>query len=209
MLTVLALILAGLSPLTLSASAQPLGGVGVKLVDLRVERKTEPVGIDLDHPRFSWIISTAERDVRQESFRVQVTTGEEVVWDSGVVESDRSFDVEYDGPSLASTTGYEWTVDVVTTAGEASGSFSRSRARCSCGSSVRHARWSCGTRWRRSRSRSMWCWQGPTQLRRCNASPPGRSPPRWGLRPAAVSDSTAVFGENCTDVEIVQPAGSC
>ena len=121
-LMVLALILTGLGAPAQSASARPAEGDGVKLVDLKVERKPEPVGIDLDRPRFSWIISTTERDVRQESYRVRITTGGDVVWDSGVVESDRSFDVEYDGPILKSTTGYKWTVDVVTTAGEASGS---------------------------------------------------------------------------------------
>ncbi|PZG19665.1 hypothetical protein C1I95_11155 [Micromonospora craterilacus] len=121
-LTVLALVLTGLGAPAVSASARPVEGDGVKLVGLKVERKTEPVGIDLDRPRFSWIISTTARDVRQESYRVRISTAGKVVWDSGVVGSDRSFDVEYDGPTLESATGYEWTVDVATNAGKASGS---------------------------------------------------------------------------------------
>ncbi|MET0493961.1 MAG: family 78 glycoside hydrolase catalytic domain [Actinoplanes sp.] len=110
---------------TRSASAVTVGA-------LRVERKSEPVGIDVDHPRFSWIISSDRRGVEQKSWRVRVATSRQnlkagrLVWDSGVRKSTKSFDVDYLGPRLTSATEYVWRVDVTTNAGSA-GSTSRFR----------------------------------------------------------------------------------
>ena len=46
----------------------------VSLTHLQVERKTEPVGIDVDPPRFSWVTESDGRGVEQESWRVRVAT---------------------------------------------------------------------------------------------------------------------------------------
>ena len=99
------------------------------LADLEVERKPAPIGIDLDHPRFGWVIESEARGVVQESYRVRVATEAEgldgeLVWDSGTVPDERSFDVEYDGPALDSTTGYVWDVTIETSAGTATASSS-------------------------------------------------------------------------------------
>ena len=120
-----ALLAAGLVGAGLVGTAAPASAAeGVSLTDLEVERKAEPVGIDLDRPRFGWVIESGARGVEQESYRVRVATEAEgldgdLVWDSGTVQDDRSFDVEYDGPALASTTGYVWDVAIETTAGTA------------------------------------------------------------------------------------------
>lgn len=129
-LTSVAVLTAGLSGVGLAGAAAPSAAAeGVSLADLEVERKAEPTGIDLDRPRFGWVIETAARGVVQESYRVRVATEAEgldgdLVWDSGTVQDDRSFDVEYDGPALESTTGYVWDVAVETTAGDAVASSS-------------------------------------------------------------------------------------
>src|SRR5690625_474158 len=106
-------------------TAPPVGAApSISLDDLLVEKKTEPVGIDLTSPRFSWVINTSERDVVQETYRVRVATSPEdlesdPVWDSGVVSSLESSNVSYEGPDLESSTTYHWRADVQTTAGQA------------------------------------------------------------------------------------------
>ena len=90
---------------------------GVRLDDLRVERKVEPVGIDVDKPRFSWVVQASVRDLEQKAYRVQLKTGNRFVWDSGIVRSPQSFDVEYTGPKLTPATHYDWYVDVQTKRG--------------------------------------------------------------------------------------------
>lgn len=92
----------------------------VGLDDLKVERKAKPVGIDVDRPRFSWVIESREREVQQKAYRVRLSTGKRTLWDSGLVRSDASSDVEYTGPKLAAATRYEWQVDVRTNRGSVS-----------------------------------------------------------------------------------------
>ena len=104
------------------AAPEPADAAAVTLDALKVERKVEPVGIDVAAPRFAWLVESSARDVTQESYRVRVSAADDVVWDSGVVDSERSFDVEYDGPALKAATRYDWTVDVVTSAGDADAS---------------------------------------------------------------------------------------
>ncbi len=120
-LTAVGVVLAGVTP---AASQESGASADVSLTALKVERKDKPVGIDVEAPRLSWNIESSGRDVRQESYRVTVSEDDEIVWDSDTVESDRSFDVEYDGPALDPATRYEWTVDVETSAGDATASSS-------------------------------------------------------------------------------------
>lgn len=99
----------------------------VTLTRLQVEKKTEPVGIDVDKPRFSWVIESDARGVEQESYRLRVVESPggdagQTVWDSGVVSSDESANVPYAGPDLSSGTRYAWRVDVVTNVGSATAS---------------------------------------------------------------------------------------
>ncbi|MFD7024783.1 family 78 glycoside hydrolase catalytic domain [Promicromonospora sukumoe] len=108
-----------------TAAALPGGGSGaaLRLTDPLVEKKTSPLGIDVDRPRFSWTVATDRRGVEQESYRLRVSTGgprPRTVWDSGVVRSPESANVEYDGPALDAATEHTWRVDVVTTHGAAS-----------------------------------------------------------------------------------------
>lgn len=127
------MLLVGLLGLVLAAASSlspPRGAAwatsSVSLGQLEVEKKTQPVGIDLDRPRFSWVIEATDRGVTQESYRIRVATGEDAlesgdhVWDSGDVESADSANVPYSGPRLNSATSYAWQVEVTTTAGDAS-----------------------------------------------------------------------------------------
>ncbi|MDF2992307.1 MAG: hypothetical protein K0S37_2821 [Microbacterium sp.] len=92
--------------------------------DLTVEHTVDPVGVPAA-PRFGWILRSDVDGVRQLSSRVSVRDAAGTIWKSGPIESDRSVDVAYDGPPLASLRRYGWSVVVTTTAGDAAatGSF--------------------------------------------------------------------------------------
>lgn len=91
---------------------------------LRVEDATEPVGIGVRHPRFSWIIEATENGVQQVSYRLMVervtAAGAERVWDSGLVASSDARSADYAGEELLSGAGYQWQITAMTSAGEAS-----------------------------------------------------------------------------------------
>ncbi len=91
---------------------------------LRVEGSSEPVGIDVPCPRFSWIVEATENGVQQVSYRLTVerltASGAETAWDSGVVASSDARSADYAGAELRSGAGYRWRITVMTSAGEAS-----------------------------------------------------------------------------------------
>jgi len=75
------------------------------------------LGIDVRIPRFSWQIVSDQNNVSQSAFQVQVSTSsvyfvENLIWDTGKVESDQSIDVEYQGPPLCSRKKYFYRVKI-------------------------------------------------------------------------------------------------
>ena len=79
-----------------------------------------------EKPYFSWVLTSEKKNVMQTSYHITVTGPEEVVWDSGIVESDKSIFVEYAGSPLKSLCEYRWTVTVTDNTGDsavASSSF--------------------------------------------------------------------------------------
>ncbi|KAJ7472859.1 bacterial alpha-L-rhamnosidase-domain-containing protein [Mycena galericulata] len=103
-----------------------LSGVAaqVTLSTLLVENKAAPLGIDVS-PRFSWLLTSSARAVKQTSYHLTLSTvsaGASDVWDSGVVDSATPYLAPYGGPALAADTTYFWAVSVATTAGGASAS---------------------------------------------------------------------------------------
>ncbi len=102
-LTALVVLVAGLVGRRPHRRGAPaVAAEGVSLSDLEVERKATPIGIDLDRPRFGWVIESPARGVVQESYRVRVATEAEgldgdLTWDSGTVAGRRA-------PSTWSTT---------------------------------------------------------------------------------------------------------
>mgnify|MGYP001490816408 CR=1 FL=1 len=53
-----------------------------------------------------------EKNVMQTSYHITVKNMDEVMWDSGMVESDKSIFVEYSRKPLQSLSDYNWTVEV-------------------------------------------------------------------------------------------------
>jgi alpha-L-rhamnosidase len=90
----------------------------VTTTTLRVEYVKNPLGIDITSPRFSWVLESEERIVKQTSYRILVAKSKadltignpNLIWDSGVVESDNTIGVIYGGVPLKPTTPYYWTV---------------------------------------------------------------------------------------------------
>ncbi len=115
-------------PALLAALAAGLmtGAVCVSIVtqkltvrDLRCEYLEAPLGIDMLHPRFSWILESPERGVSQTAYQVLVARSEKALkdgkadrWDSGKVESEKSINIVYEGDTLISGETYYWKVRV-------------------------------------------------------------------------------------------------
>jgi alpha-L-rhamnosidase len=96
----------------------------MELIRLKVNSQYRPC-VD-EAPYFSWVITSDEKNVMQTSYHITVKNMDEVMWDSGMVESDKSIFVEYSGKPLQSLSDYNWTVEVTVNNGEkaaASSSF--------------------------------------------------------------------------------------
>jgi alpha-L-rhamnosidase len=91
------------------------------IIDLKCEYKTNPLGIDNLHPRFSWklIDQANDRGQKQTAYQILVSSslknlGNNIgdIWDSGKIKSNQSVNVKYNGDSLQSAQQYFWKVKV-------------------------------------------------------------------------------------------------
>ena len=82
----------------------------MKISRIFTEYQEQPLGLDVESPRFSWLLEAEEKSVMQTAYRVCVRTRENEMWDSGRVNSADSQGIEYAGESLKPCT--EYTVDV-------------------------------------------------------------------------------------------------
>lgn len=95
-------------------------------VNLTVEYKKNPLGIEAAMPRLGWWIDTDRSDVRQGAYQIQVAQskqgllGKPILWDSGQRKSDQNISVLYAGPALKSAQKYYWRVRVWDQHGKAS-----------------------------------------------------------------------------------------
>jgi alpha-L-rhamnosidase len=118
--------LAGVA-LALSCGSMAEAQTALRVKNLRCEYKVDPLGIDVRRPRLSWELESAEKNVVQTSYELQVAgSGEElgkgkVIWGSGEVKSDASVGVEYAGQALVSGRTYFWRVRVWDNLGHLSG----------------------------------------------------------------------------------------
>jgi alpha-L-rhamnosidase len=84
----------------------------VKVQNLLCENRTNPTGLDVQQPRFSWQLVSEQRNVSQTAYEIIVSSGKTTVWKSGKVMSDRSVHVPYAGTALQSGKKYTWEVRV-------------------------------------------------------------------------------------------------
>jgi alpha-L-rhamnosidase len=92
-------------------------GSTVKIKDLRVEMKENPVGVGVSQPRFMWKISSESPDLVQTSYQIQVADSpdklkneDDLLWDTGEIKSDASIQIPYEGSPLQSRKQYYWRV---------------------------------------------------------------------------------------------------
>lgn len=86
---------------------------------LLVEYAENPINIDLEKPRFSWIIHSEKRSQVQSAYRIFVASEKELldknitdVWDSGKTESSETIQHQLENPVLKSNRQYFWKVQV-------------------------------------------------------------------------------------------------
>ncbi len=99
----------------------------VKVQNLLCENVSNPFGLDVTAPRFSWQLSADKRGVMQTGYEIRVgnnaaslTKNKGIVWPTGKVMSDSSVHVTYQGTALQSGTKYYWQVRVWDNDGKAS-----------------------------------------------------------------------------------------
>ena len=91
----------------------------VEITDLSVNHLESPLGLGDDPLSFSWKIKSDARGLRQTAYRLRVWPSKEMdqerpAWDSGVVQSDDSTHIRYDGPKPDSRERYQWQVELWT-----------------------------------------------------------------------------------------------
>lgn len=96
-------------------------GAGIKPVDLTCEYLKDPVVIDTQNPRLSWIniADEGERGQYQDGWHIRVAkskesviSGNDLVWSERGIRTSRSVNVRYEGPQLESGREYWWQVRV-------------------------------------------------------------------------------------------------
>lgn len=88
---------------------------------LLTENLSDPIGLDVSQPRFSWQLTRPGRNIAQTAYQLKVTDGKNEVWNVGKVASDQSVQVPYAGQKLESGKRYTWQVRVWDNNGKASG----------------------------------------------------------------------------------------
>jgi len=99
----------------------------MKVINLRCEYRTNPLGIDVLSPRFSWQLEASQRGARQTAYQllcyssqpendsnsgVAPSPGQETLWKTGKIISDQSAHIPYHGPALQSRQRVYWRVRV-------------------------------------------------------------------------------------------------
>lgn len=87
----------------------------LKVAKLRCEYRENPLGIDICKPRISWQIKTDRRDFQQTAYQLQVAKSdgfEDIIWDTGKVDSSQSIHVKYQGSALQARTRYFYRIKV-------------------------------------------------------------------------------------------------
>ena len=76
----------------------------IQVSNLKTEHLTNPVGIDLQKPTFSWMLSSKIRNVLQQAYEIKVAGNSsmkgEKIWETGKIVSDQSVNISYSGAPL-------------------------------------------------------------------------------------------------------------
>jgi len=96
-------------------------GNKLKVVDLKCEYATNPIGLDIQSPRLNWRIESGQRGIIQSSYQIIVSNSMEKlsqdtadVWDSGKIKASNSTGIFYNGRELSSRQRFFWKVRIWT-----------------------------------------------------------------------------------------------
>mgnify|MGYP003353040249 CR=1 FL=1 len=99
---------------------QSPAGSGVLVTDLRCEYLSDPLGIDVQKPRLSWMLNAAAGIRGQRAYRVLVAGSPALLqkdqgdlWDTGRVDGSDSIHVVYAGKALSSGQRVYWKVFLI------------------------------------------------------------------------------------------------
>lgn len=98
-----------------------LSASALSIDNLKVQAYSNPIGIDVPNPTFSWNLHSTEKGVMQKSYAIEISTDREFqlnVWKSGVIASQQSVDVKVPGFVAQPRTRYYWRVSVADNKGE-------------------------------------------------------------------------------------------
>ena len=91
------------------------GNADLKVKRLRTEGLSNPIGMDVTAPKFSWQSGSDQRGVLQEAYEVNVYSDknkETVIWSSGRIDTAKCIDIVYEGLNLQPSSRYFWDVTV-------------------------------------------------------------------------------------------------
>jgi len=90
-----------------------------KIIKPVCEYQSNPMGIDISTPRLSWQIISEGENIKQTAYELRasgsvkgLTKKDELIWNSGKVESDQSVNVSYNGAPLKSMQRVYWQVRI-------------------------------------------------------------------------------------------------
>ncbi|MBQ1363654.1 MAG: family 78 glycoside hydrolase catalytic domain [Oscillospiraceae bacterium] len=86
--------------------------------EIRIENQTRAVITDRKRPRFSFALASDRQGCRLETYRIRVSCGDELFWDSGEREDKRQIAIVYRGRPLDPFTAYTVTVSAADNFGE-------------------------------------------------------------------------------------------
>ena len=81
--------------------------------DLTTEHMSNPIGLDVQHPRLSWKCADG---IRQTAYHIHAAESEwdlangKLLWNSGEIPSDESLHIEYGGDTLGTGDRVFWQV---------------------------------------------------------------------------------------------------
>ncbi len=101
--------------LAVTLLAAPLSFAGpLAPSQLRCEYLKNPNALDVEAPRFAWVLNHTDRAEKQTAYEIQVGRhadfSDSMMWDSGKTESSDTTQVEYRGAGFTSDTDYFWRV---------------------------------------------------------------------------------------------------
>ncbi len=105
-----------------------LGFSQTEVTQILCNNLSNPIGIGVPNPQFSWQLKSDKRNVKQAAYELKVGSdlsdlkkGKRVEWNSGKIISDQSVRIDYKGNPLLSAKKYFWQVRVWDNYGKASG----------------------------------------------------------------------------------------